>query len=136
VDELIVEQAVAAATLARMQAYAPYSRFQVGACVVGHNGAMFSGCNVENASYGLTVCAERNAVFAATACGNRKLDLCVVVTDTELPTAPCGACRQVLHECNPNMLVVSRTLGGAEQRWTLGELLPDAFDHVRLPGNL
>lgn len=120
--------AIEAARSVRKHAYAPYSNFLVGACLVTNNGTMHVGCNVENASYGLTQCAERAAVTAATAAGMRDIVLCVIVTATKQPTAPCGACRQVLHECNPSMLVISCTEAGVEQRWWLHDLLPSSFD--------
>lgn len=132
VDEALVQQAVAAATEVRRHAYAPYSAFNVGACVVDSQGNVYHGCNVENASYGLTQCAERAAVTAATAAGNRDIVLCAIVTEAAEPTAPCGACRQVLSECNPSMLIVSLTTTGSEKRWTLSQLLPDALG----PSNL
>ena len=89
---------LAAALAARENAYAPYSKFKVGAAVETADGHIFTGCNVENASYGLTCCAERNAVFAAIGSGARSFKALCVVADTEEPVAPCGACRQVLAE--------------------------------------
>ena len=119
------ERLIAAAERAREQAYAPYSRFRVGAAVLA-GAAIYGGCNVENASYGLTVCAERAAVFAAVAAGARQIDAVAVVSDASTPVAPCGACRQVLHEFGPAMTVVMR--GGGETRVRpLAELLPIAF---------
>lgn len=127
VDESIVERAITAAVDVRSHAWAPYSTFKVGAAVITASGAIHVGCNVENASYGLTQCAERAAITAATAAGQRDVTCCVVVTDTEHPTTPCGACRQVLAEANPDMLVICRTVTGAERRFSLRDLLPDAF---------
>lgn len=116
-----------AAGAARRQAHAPYSKFQVGAAIACGGGAVFGGCNVENASYGLTVCAERNAVGAMVLAGQRPEAVAIVV-DSKTPTPPCGMCRQVLAEFGDASLEVrSRTLSGAEARWTLGELLPHAF---------
>ncbi|MBU3740766.1 MAG: cytidine deaminase [Candidatus Kapabacteria bacterium] len=126
-DEAVINRAIDAATRVREHAWAPYSRFRVGAAVVTSDGGIHVGCNVENASFGLTQCAERAAVTAATAAGTRDVACCVVVTDTEHPTTPCGACRQVLAEAGIGMTVVCRTLNGAEQRFALRDLLPDAF---------
>jgi cytidine deaminase len=116
-----------AARAARRRAYAPYSGFRVGAAVLA-GGAIYSGCNVENASYGLTVCAERVAVAAAIAAGARRIDAIAVASGTDEPTPPCGMCLQTLAEfagpALPVRLVGAR--GGAVDT-TLGELLPRAF---------
>ena len=123
---------VAAARRARARAHAPYSRFKVGAAVLA-DGAIHVGCNVENASYGLTTCAERNAVAAAVLAGARRIDAVVVVSGTSPPTPPCGACLQVLAEFGgaslPVLLVGAR---GAREQITLGELLPRAFSKTYL----
>ena len=116
-----------AAAAVRDQAYAPYSNFRVGAAVLAESGRVFSGCNVENATYGATVCAERNAVGAAVAAGERVLELCVVYTVHDRATPPCGVCRQVLWEFGPALLVVSVTASGLVTRARLADLLPDAF---------
>ncbi len=117
-----------AATEARARAYAPYSNFQVGAAVQGADGRIYSGCNVENASYGLALCAERNAVTRAVAEGCREIVAVAVVTGAKVSTPPCGACRQVLAELSsPETPVQMRTLSGAHAEHTLGELLPHAF---------
>jgi cytidine deaminase len=87
----------------------------------------YAGCNVENASYGLTICAERAAVFAAIAAGERQIDAVAVVTDTESPTTPCGACRQVLREFGVTIRVVCATIAGAHIEYTLDQLLPASF---------
>lgn len=108
------------------RAYAPYSKFHVGAALVSSDGTIFCGCNVENISYGLTVCAERNAVFAAVAAGHRDFSKVVVVADTAEPPSPCGACRQVLAEFNPDLEVVLANFHGKVERFRLGELLPRA----------
>jgi len=116
-----------AAEAARQRAHAPYSRFQVGAAILCDDGSIVSGCNVENASYGLTVCAERNAVGAMVLSARRPTAV-AIVADSREPTPPCGMCRQVLAEFGDAALPVrSRTPGGLEKQWTLGELLPHAF---------
>ncbi len=117
------------ATAARAQAYAPYSGFKVGAALRGASGRVYRGCNVENASYGLTCCAERNAVFAAVVEGERHIVAAAVVTGAKTPTAPCGACRQVLLEFAPRgeMGVALATLDGARHLTSLAELLPQSF---------
>ncbi|HLP28804.1 MAG TPA: cytidine deaminase [Candidatus Didemnitutus sp.] len=127
IDPQLVEAAVTAAQNAREQAYAPYSAFRVGSAVVDVDGGIHVGCNVENASYGLTNCAERAAVAAATVAGRRDLILCVVVTDTEAPTAPCGACRQVLSECSGSLSILCTTLQRNDVWYDLSDLLPHAF---------
>ncbi|MFC7337387.1 cytidine deaminase [Haloferula chungangensis] len=109
---------------ARKKAYAPYSNFQVGAMLVARDGRIFTGCNVENISYGLTMCAERVAIGAAVAAGATEIIAAVVVADTSEPISPCGACRQVLAEFgNPRILLVGKH-GRAE--FQLSELLPRA----------
>ena len=145
-------QLVAAARAVRDHAYAPYSRFAVGAAVrvapqaaplegTLHRGVTgqplpdtFVGCNVENASFGLTICAERNAVFQAVAAGARSIEAVAVVTDAPTPTMPCGACRQVLREFGPDMVVIGATLTGMVARYRLSELLPGSFGPEDLPG--
>jgi cytidine deaminase len=118
---------VAAARAARRRAYAPYSRFQVGAALLA-GGRVFAGCNVENASYGLTVCAERNAVGAMVAAGARRLEAVVVASGTTPPTPPCGMCLQTLAEFGGPDLPVTLAGGrGARVETTLGALLPQAF---------
>jgi cytidine deaminase len=117
----------AAAGNARLKAHAPYSKFLVGAALWCGDGTIIAGCNVENASYGLTVCAERNAV-SQMVLQARTLSALAIVVDSKEPTPPCGACRQVLVEFGaPALLVGSLTLQGLEARWTLAELLPHAF---------
>jgi cytidine deaminase len=123
---------IAAAAEARRRAYAPYSRFAVGAAVLA-GGRIYSGANVENASYGLSICAERSAVFAAVGAGERRIEAVAVVTDTPAPTPPCGACRQVLNEFGPRMTVLSATLAGAVTRTNLSDLLPASFGPESLP---
>ena len=117
---------VAAARAAMANAHAPYSRFHVGAAIETADGRVFAGCNVESASYGLTICAERMALGAAVAAGARVLRRVVVTTDADPPAAPCGACRQLLAEFGLETEIVAVGPAG-ERRWTLRDLLPDAF---------
>lgn len=108
-------------------AYAPYSQFAVGAAIRTRSGRIFSGCNVENASYGLTQCAERNAIAQAIAAGERDVDEVVIYTQTTEPTAPCGACRQVINEFGPGARVRSVCDGAAVLDLSIAELLPHGF---------
>jgi cytidine deaminase len=117
----------AAAKAASARAYCPYSKFPVGAAVLTDSGEVFTGCNVENASYGLTICAERNAIFQAVARGRTTLLAVAVYTPTPIPSAPCGACRQVINEFGSDAEIVSVCDGAEVLRTTLGRLLPDAF---------
>lgn len=120
IDFLIQE-----ATAARLTAYAPYSKFLVGAAVRTSSGATFRGCNVENISFGLTMCAERVAIGSAYVSGFKSYSAIAIVADSILPVVPCGACRQVLAELNPNLLIISATLGGIRQKILLDFLLPN-----------
>ena len=123
---------LAEARRVRANAHAPYSRFRVGAAVLDERGAIHVGCNVENASYGLTVCAERNAVAAAVAAGARRLRAVAVVTKSRPPGRPCGACRQVLLErgSDETTVLLAGPSGPAEER-RLGDLLPESFRFSR-----
>jgi len=128
----VTDSLVDAARAVQQHAYAPYSHFRVGAAIEAADGAVFTGCNVENASYGLTICAERAAVAAAVGAGVRRIRRAVVVTDSDPPAAPCGACRQVLSEFGPDMTV--EAVGPARTaRWSLRDLLPAAFGPEQLP---
>jgi cytidine deaminase len=126
------EELIRVASLARQRAHAPYSKYKVGAAIRTKRNKVHGGANVENASYGLTVCAERTAAFAAVNAGDTTFDaIAIVIDDERLPT-PCGACRQVLAEFSPEMRVILGTTGGKRKVTTLKELLPDPF----LPENL
>ena len=118
------QQLVAQAMEVAGRAYAPYSKFLVGAILVGKDGRIFAGCNVENISFGLTICAERNAVFAAVAAGCREFEKIVIVADTEVPASPCGACRQVLAEFDPDLEIVLANFRGQTEIFRLSQLLP------------
>ena len=112
---------------AMARAYAPYSNFRVGAALLGADGSVTEGCNVENASYPAGICAERGALAAAVARGIRSFEAIAIATEAEEPTPPCGICRQVLEEFAPHLTIISITQNGREARWTLDELLPRAF---------
>ena len=122
------ENLVQRATEAREHAYAPYSSFKVGAALLASNGRVFTGCNVENATYGLTVCAERVALWKAVSEGERKVVAIAVVADGERPPSPCGACRQLLWEFSGDIEVITANLRGARQSYHLSELFPHPFD--------
>lgn len=111
---------------ARQNAYAPYSHFAVGAALLAESGRVYTGCNIENASYGLTCCAERNAIFAAVGAGERRFKMLAVAADSPEPVAPCGACRQVIAEFGIP-LVVMGNLKAETKTMTAEELLPYGF---------
>jgi cytidine deaminase len=117
-----------AAFEARQRAYAPYSKFLVGAALLTEDGTIVHGCNVENASYGATNCAERTAVFAAVAQGQRKFRAIAIVGDLETPITPCGICRQVLSEFGHDIVVIGSNLKRDTMVTTVGAILPGAFD--------
>ena len=124
------EDVVAAARQARSHAWAPFSKFAVGAALRLRDGRIVTGCNVENATYGLTICAERNALFAAVAQGRGEPLAMAVVADTDAPVAPCGACRQVMHECDPERRLRVFLVAGTSDvvhETSPSELLPGAF---------
>jgi cytidine deaminase len=130
-----VTDLAARAIAIRSRAYAPYSKFGVGASI-RVSGQIFDGVNVENASYGLAICAERSAIFTAVTAGERGLEAIAVCTEASPPSAPCGACRQVLQEfaSDPSKVtVVSVNPRGERRSWTLAELLPAGFTRSELP---
>ena len=128
------EDLIRVASLARARAHAPYSKYKVGAAIRTKRNRIHSGANNENVSYGLTVCAERCAAFAAVASGETKdWDAVAIVIDDDKLPSPCGACRQVLAEFAPDLKVVLATTGGLRGSTTLKELLPDAFLPSSLP---
>jgi cytidine deaminase len=126
-DDPRIAALVAAAREVRTHAHAPYSGFQVGAAVLSA-GRTFTGVNVEIGSFPLSVCAERNAVAAMVAAGERVVDAVAIVTDATAPTPPCGACRQVLWDFGPSALVVAENLAGERLSWALEDLLPAPFE--------
>ena len=123
---------VAAAQQARENAYAPFSNFRVGAAVRANSGRIFGGCNVENATYGLTVCAERIAIFKAISEGERGFDAIAVSTDTDTLTPPCGACRQIIWEFCGDVPVILSNLKGKTETLPMRDLFPKPFDSANL----
>ena len=123
---MMKQELLNAALSARERAYAPYSKFLVGAAVLAKSGKIYTGCNIENASYGLTVCAERNALFSAVGAGEREFTALCVVGDTEEPISPCGACRQVMAEFKVPRIILANLKGDVKE-YTLEELLPYGF---------
>jgi len=121
---------------AQRLAHAPYSKFRVGAAVEMADGKRYTGANIENASYGLAICAERTAIFGAVLAGSRHLREVSVCTDVSPPSSPCGACRQVLLEFSPDPTAVTITAinpQGERRSWTLAQLIPDGFTGKELP---
>jgi len=112
---------------AREHSYSPYSRFKVGAALKTKNGMVFTGCNIENSSYSLSICAEREAIFKAISAGEMDLDTIAVVTDSDKLTTPCGACRQVMWEFSKDMTIVVANLKGEKKEFKIKELLAHPF---------
>ncbi|MBN1312851.1 MAG: cytidine deaminase [Anaerolineae bacterium] len=132
IDEKTIGELVAQAKQSSKHAYSPYSNFPVGAAVLTTEGNIFTGCNVENASLGLTICAERNAIFHMVAEAQRQIVAVVVYTPTPTPSAPCGACRQVINEFGPSAQIISVCDGPDVLHMPLSELLPHAFGPIDL----
>jgi len=127
IPESTLKDLIVKARYASEHAYCPYSKFRVGATVLTDTGDIFSGCNVENASYGLTICAERNAIFQMVARAKQRIKAVVIYTPTQTPAAPCGACRQVINEFGPDACVISVCDGPERLETMLDILLPRAF---------
>ncbi|MGI6588815.1 MAG: cytidine deaminase [Peptococcia bacterium] len=127
IDFESINELIEAAKQVRGNAYAPYSRFQVGAALLGSDGQIYTGCNVENVSYGLSICAERVAVFKAVSEGITSFQTLVLVADQEEPISPCGACRQILAEFSLEMPVFMVNLKGKIVQTSIAKLLPDSF---------
>lgn len=123
----VVRRLAKAAKAAAKGSYSPYSKFRVGSAILTDSGKVFTGANIENASYGLCNCAERTAIFTAAAQGERSVRVVAVYTPTKTPTTPCGACRQVINEFGPDALVISVCDGKERIETTLPQLLPAAF---------
>lgn len=131
-----MEILVSAAKAAVCNSYSPYSKFAVGAAVITADGEIYSGCNVENASYGLSICAERNAIFQAIAKGGKSIDMVVNYTPTEKPVTPCGACRQVIAEFGNNGTKIVSVCDSSEvMRMSFREMLPNSFGRQDLGGD-
>ncbi len=128
IDPEIQERLIAEATRSRGNAVAGRSGFSVGAAIEAEDGRIFGGCNVENSTYGLTVCAERVAIWKALSEGVRRFRAVAVVTGADTPTPPCGACRQILWEFAGDVPVVSATVGGKRKTYRMSELLPEPFE--------
>jgi cytidine deaminase len=129
-----LDELIQAAKAALTNAYAPYSHFAVGAAVLAASGRIYSGSNVENASYGLTNCAERTAIFKAVSEGERLLTTLAVIADSPHPASPCGACRQVMAEFGISQVIMCN-IKGEQQMISLAKLLPSAFAKTDLPGD-
>lgn len=127
-----MQELIDLALQARKQAYAPYSHYQVGAALLGKSGKVYSGCNVENASYGATICAERTAVVKAISEGEREFIAIAIVTDGIKPGAPCGICRQFLSEFGLELQIILANLSGVVIQGKLSEYLPAAFNQIDL----
>ncbi len=122
------KQLIEAAAKARQNAHAPFSNFKVGAAILTGDGEIITGCNIENATYGLTVCAERTAIFKAISDGKKQFTKIAVVADTENLTPPCGACRQIIWEFCGDIPVTMANLAGKSETMQMKELFPNAFD--------
>ena len=126
-DREVKDKLIAKAREVRKNAYVPYSKFPIGAAILTEDNKIFTGCNIENAAYGLTNCAERTAIYKAIAAGYRKFKAIAIIADTEKPITPCGSCRQVLLEFGTNIKVIMTNFNGDEEIKTISELLPSSF---------
>ena len=133
ITEQEIQKLIERAIVAREKTYSPYSHFGVGAALLCEDGAIYEGCNIENASYGLTNCAERTAIFKAVSEGHTKFKTLAVVADTEGPCAPCGACRQVVAEFKIPIIIMGNLMGNVKIV-TIEELLPFSFSESELIG--
>lgn len=131
--ELEIQKLMECAIKARENAYSPYSHFAVGAALLCEDGTLYEGCNIENASYGLTNCAERTAIFKAVSEGHIKFKALAVVADTEGPCAPCGACRQVMAEFKIPLIIMGNLMGNIKMV-TIEEVLPFSFSECDVIG--
>ena len=131
--ELEIQKLMDCAIKAREKAYSPYSHFAVGAALLCEDGTLYAGCNIENASYGLTNCAERTAIFKAVSEGHIKFKALAVVADTEGPCAPCGACRQVMAEFKIPLIIMGNLMGNIKMV-TIEEVLPFSFSEYDVIG--
>ena len=134
--ELTADALIQVARAALANAHSPYSKFRVGAALEADDGTVYAGCNVENASYGGTICAERTAMVSAVAAGKKRFKRIAIVSDAAEPVAPCGLCRQFLAEFGTGLTVISAGANGRRMTWTLGELLPNAFTGSHIPGGM
>ena len=126
------EKLIESARRAAQRSYAPYSGFSVGAALLADDGSIYPGCNVESAAFGATICAERAALASAVTDGKTSFRMLAVYTDTDEPTSPCGICRQMLMEFSPEMVILSACRTGRIRRWTLADLLPEAFSESQI----
>jgi cytidine deaminase len=122
-----INELIKKAKSAREHSYSPYSKFKVGAALKTKNGRVFTGCNIENSSYGLSICAEREVIFKAISAGEKDLDTIAVVTDSNKLTTPCGACRQVIWEFSKTMTIIVANLKGKKKEFKIKELLAHPF---------
>lgn len=126
-DSTLKLKLIEGAKMARENAYTPHSKFKVGAAVLTASGKIFTGCNIENASYGLSNCAERTAIFKAVSEGEKDLTAIAIVTDLPQPASPCGACRQVIYEFGPDALVIMANMQDEIKEYSIKQLLSEAF---------
>ena len=126
-----IEELIVKAKEAREKAYAPYSRFRVGAALLTKKGNIYLGCNVENSSYGLALCAERAAIANAVVGGEREFEALAVVTETHDPATPCGACRQFIHEFSSTLIILVANTSGKCRKMISRDLLPEVFEFKR-----